>query len=106
MKIDPRLLDYIKRNTEAIDRNPVRTWPAYEVDPIGCWRYFARCFGHGLGEFSKDQVLSEIKALYGNWFIRHELSHRIPDVSASMFVEWIMGAMDEAMRHKNDTPQE
>ena len=48
MKIDSGLLNYIRQTGEALNANPVRTWPAYDRDTVSCWRYIARCFGHGL----------------------------------------------------------
>ncbi len=96
MKIDAGLLDYIKRNEQAINANPIRSWPKYSDDPIACWRYFARCFGHGLAAFPEDQVISELQSLYGRWFIRAELSHKIPEISNKMFTGWILEARKEA----------
>lgn len=101
MKIDSGLLNYIRQTGEALNANPVRTWPAYDRDPVSCWRYIARCFGHGLAVYPEDQVISEVQKLYGSWFIRAEFSHKIPDISNKIFTGWILEAMNEAINATN-----
>lgn len=94
------LQDYVTKNERAIMGNNPTLWPAYESDPIAVWRYIARCFGHGLAGYDERQVISVVQTLYGNWFIRSEFHHKIPNISAKMWAGWILDAMHEAQNGK------
>lgn len=96
MKIDADLQDYINRTEQAINANPPYLWPAYTDDPVMCWRYVCRLFGYGLAEFDNKQVRDVVKGLYGRWFIRLELFHKLPEINNADFIGWIINAMEEA----------
>lgn len=87
---------YIAAMEQAISVNHPRNWARYQDDPIGCWRYIMRNFGHGLAAYPEKEVLKKIGNLYGQWFIKLDFTSNRPNIDAKQFNTWALDAMREA----------
>ena len=100
MKSDPKLRSYIDRNKHALQDNNPRTWPRYQDDPVGCWRWIAHLIGYGFAEFEDKAVQDTIGSLYGSIVVIAEIgSPKGITINAKQFNAWLTEAWQQG---KND----